>query len=98
MLTEVEFRHGLLDPQVKKQRVMIYGRGVYVDVAALKKALDDRGYGADEGELDRYVDTLGGHRVERGKWFKRMNRSGRLARRSQYFLPELAFQRIRQRH
>ena len=98
MLTEVEFRHGLLDPQVKKQRLLGSRRGVHVDVAALKKALDDRGYGADEGELDRYVDTLGGHRVERGKWYGRMIRSGLLPRRSQYFLPELAFQKIRQRH
>jgi hypothetical protein len=97
VLTDAQFRHGLLDPHVEKQRVMIYGRGVYVDVAALESALHERGYQLEEGELDRYVRELGGQRVQRGKWLARVLSSTRLPRPARYFLPEVAFQRIRQR-
>ena len=97
MLTEAESRHGLLDPKVKKQRVKLYGRGIYVDVASLEKALDARAYRLEEGELDRYVRTLGGQRVQRGKWLAQVMPTDRLPRPAQYFLPEVAFQRIRQR-
>jgi hypothetical protein len=97
VLTDAEFRHGLLDPHVEKHRVMIYVRGVYVDVASLENALRERGYSVDEGELDRYVRELGGQRVQRGKWLARVLPSTRLPRPAQYFLPEVAFQRVRQR-
>jgi hypothetical protein len=97
MLSEVDFRHALLDPHVAKQRVKLYGSGVYVDVASLAGALDERGCHLEAGELDRYVGTLGGHRVERSKWLARMIPSRRSKRPARYFLPEVAFQRIRQR-
>jgi hypothetical protein len=97
VLTGAEFRHGLLDPDVKKQRVKFYGRGVYVDVTSLEKALRERGYRVEEGELDRYVRALGGQRVQRGKWLAWLMPAGRRARPAQYFLPEVTFQRIRQR-
>ncbi len=88
----------MLDPHVKKQRVKLsLGRGVYVDVASLEKSLYERGYRLEEGELDRHVRTLGGQRVQRGKWLARIMPTGRLPRPAQYFLPEVTFQRIRQR-
>jgi hypothetical protein len=96
-LTEAEFRHGLLDPHVKKQRVKLYGRGVYVDAASLETALRERGYRLEEGELDRFVGAPGGHRVQRSQWLRRIIPSDGLPRPAQYFLPEVSFQRVRQR-
>jgi hypothetical protein len=85
------------DPHVEKHRVKVSGRGVYVDVASLEKALRERGYRLVEGELDRHVRELGGQRLHRGKWLARVLRVRGLPRPAQYFLPEVAFQRVRQR-
>ena len=74
-----------------------YGRGVYVDVVLLQSALRERGHHLDDEELDRYVRALGGQRLQRGKWLARVVPTDRLPRPAQYFLPELAYQRIRQR-
>jgi hypothetical protein len=97
MLTETEFRHGLLDPHVKRRRIKFYGRGVYVDVEMLLSALRERGHHLDDSELDRYVRALGGQRLQRGTWLARILPLDSLPRRAEYFLPELAFHRIRQR-
>ena len=97
VLTEAEFRHGLLDPQVRKRRMKFYGRGVYVNVAMLQSALRERGHELNDDELDRYVRALGGQRLQRGKWLARVLPTDRLPGPAEYFLPELAFQRIRQR-
>jgi hypothetical protein len=95
VLTDAEFRHGLFDPDVAKQRVTVRDRGLYVDVVALEEALRQRNNPLDEGELDRYVKRIGAVRVERGELLPRLGlRSGRGAR---YFLPEISYQRVRQR-
>jgi hypothetical protein len=76
---------------------MVYSHGVYVVVAELRKALGERGHHVDEDELDAYVRTLGGQRLHRGRWLARVVPTKHLPRPAQYYLPELAFQRVRQR-
>jgi hypothetical protein len=93
-LQDAEFRHGLLDPSVTKKRVKVYGRGVYVDVAELETALRERDARLRAEDLDRYIARIGGHRVERGRFLHVLGL--RKHRRAEYFLPELAFQRVRQ--
>jgi hypothetical protein len=97
VLTDAEFRHGLLEPDVRTRRPRVYGHRVYVRVASLEQALRERGCTVAAGELDEYGRRLGGHRVQRGKWLARLTRVKRLERPAEYFLPEIAFQRVRQR-
>ena len=78
-----------------KRRVKAYGHGLYVDIAMLQSALRERGHHLEPAELDRYVRALGGHRLQRGKWLARIFPADRLPRPAQYFLPEVAVQRIR---
>ena len=92
--TEAAFRHAVLDPHVRRRRVTVYGRGVYIDVIELERALREREVQLPPGELDRYVASIGGHRLERGRLRSALGLGGR--RRPLYFLPELAFQRVRQ--
>ena len=93
MLTDAEFRHGLFDPSVPKRRMKMGGRGVYVEIEPLVRALRERSSSVSEDELDQYVKQLGGQRVDGGRGLARLFRS---AAPPSYYLSEVDYQRIRQ--
>jgi hypothetical protein len=93
-LNQSSFRSALFDPSVRKQKIMVYGYGRYIDVQDLEAALGERGIALGPGELDQFVRSIGGQRLN-ATLLRRFIPA--LRSRPRYFLPEDRYRRIRQR-
>jgi hypothetical protein len=97
-LTDDLVRRALLDTAVHKRKPALYRVGVLVDAADLYAALERHGgTRVDPRDVDDYFRANGARRL-RGPRFAALMRSlGRSGVRSQYFLPMVTYQAIRQR-